>query len=271
MKRLLLPLMLALGFPASPPVFAQSAPAENQPAPAPAPLGSEVISTGRPISPESAAALESQQTGRPYTGAGSAPDLDVAPVFGQDFGRLQNPVPLPRDGLIQVLYFFQYDVPSAIANPVVSEWRKTLKSDTAFASTVASSGTVEEAYAGRVFFALSLMGKEEDIRAPLLKAIADDNLDISKPLTFVNWLSNQGIDGAEFQKQINSNQDIALTASLTDTTRQYEVAVVPFIVIDGRYWVRPRRTMTPARFVHVADYVLGLVRLERDNAKKAQP
>lgn len=216
------------------------------------------------ISPHAAAAIRAKQSGQPIPQ--QDPALNEPPVFGRDYGLLQNPVSQPADGPISLMYFFEYDKPSALASPVVSAWRKTLGGDVLFNSSIASSGTLQEVFGARVFFALTLMNVEENLRPNLLKAIDDKKLDMSDPSSVNNWISNQGVDTKEFENKINSNQVIALATSSVDTSDEYEIQVVPSMVIDGKYWVRPRLDMTPVRFIQVCDFVLSMVRKDKKGA-----
>lgn len=219
------------------------------------------ISSSQLISPEVAQAIKDKAAGLPVKQ--SAPDLDNPPVYGQEYGKLGTPVPQSNPNLISVVYFFQYDKPSALANPIVNEWKKTLSGDVSFSSSLATSGNTFENYAARIYFALVLMNQESNVREGMLQAIEDNKLDMSSPIQVKTWLSNNGVNGADFQKAINTNQDIALSDGLIDTTRQYEVQVTPTIVIDGRYWIKASLTMTPARFVKIADFVLSVVKHDR--------
>ena len=191
----------------------------------------------------------------------AATPLNAPPQLGVEYGMLEHPIPV--DGpLIPVVFFFQYDPGSALAAKAVIEWKKTLQSDVFFSQSIASSGSPLDTYQARVFFALSLM-KQDDIQLPLLEALADHKVDVSSPLELTNWLVNQGVNKETFVSTINGHQDIALALANVDVTRRYEIQSVPTIVLNGKYWIRANLNMTPARFVHIADFILNLIRQQQ--------
>ena len=220
-------------------------------------------SSSQTISPETAAEIESRFGGHAMPNID--PDLNEQPVFGKDYGVLSHPIPntnMSSDS-IPVMLFFRYDEPSAALMPAVEEWKKSLNSDVQFNSSIASSGTPYEVYSSRIFFALTLMGKENALRPEMMKDILNQKLNITSPGQLTNWLNNHNISVHDFQKALNSNEDISLSAADVATTNLYEVKVAPCIIIDGRFWVRPNLNMTPARFVKIADFVLNVVRQEK--------
>ena len=81
-----------------------------------------------------------------------------APVEGQNYIKLSQPVPMPSTGKVSVVEFFWYGCPHCNAfEPTLEAWVKNLPPDIAFSRAHVAFSTLHETHS-RIYYTLESMG-----------------------------------------------------------------------------------------------------------------
>lgn len=105
-----------------------------------------------------------------------------------------------------------------------------------------------------LFATLTVMGIEPQHRQSAYNAIIKDKIDLSNPKNRDSWLSEQGIDLAEYARISQTPQVKALLDSMTEITRYYNIDATPTFVVN-RKWL----ALQDREFPEFAAHLLSLL------------
>ena len=109
-----------------------------------------------------------------------------------------------------------------------------------------------------LFATLTVMGIEPQHRQSAYNAIIKDQIDLSNPKNRDSWLSEQGIDPAEYARISQTPQVKALLDSMTEITRYYNIDATPTFVVN-RKWL----ALQDREFPEFADHLLSLLQHDK--------
>ncbi len=179
-------------------------------------------------------------------------------VKGQDF-QVLSPAQRSTPGRTEMLVFFWYGSPwAAQVEPYLREWVERGQAPATLRLQFVPLLANQEdtwAFSARIFFALEQMGLEREISPKLLRAVNEKVVDLSSPKSVNTWLVQQGVNGNEFQKVINSSMVVSQVAALPWIARNYQVKSTPTFVLDGKYHIASTEKMPPERALAVAMFM----------------
>ena len=186
---------------------------------------------------------------------------------GKDFTVYEKPRPTnATPDRVELVYFYWYGSPWAKEiDRDLRVWAKTRPYGVKLIPAPAAFGSNHEIFGARIFFALELLGKEEEISPLLLEAVSQRHLDFDSIPAIIKWMEARGIPEKDFLKAMDDSRTKSSTARVKDVMKIYEIKSVPTVVINGKYVVRAYDKVPPQRFLQI---VKVLTQRLAENAQK---
>jgi thiol:disulfide interchange protein DsbA len=164
--------------------------------------------------------------------------LGAEPQLGRDYTAVTPPQPTSNPNKIVVTEFFSYECPHCYAFfPAVTAWAQKLPDDVVFERSAVSLGHSVWEKPVQLFYALTAMGKVEDLDTAIFRAIHVDHVDLTTESGVIDWVAGQGINRDEFASTLRSFSVQSFAKRSDAMSRTYRVPGVPTLVIDGKYLV----------------------------------
>jgi thiol:disulfide interchange protein DsbA len=182
-----------------------------------------------------------------------------AAVQGRDYTLLEPAQPV-NTKKIEVLEFFFYECPHCfhLHNELIG-WEKKMPVDVdlKFVPTIFRASTEPLA---RTFFALSAMGKIQQLDDDIYQAIHIKQMNLFDLASITAFVASKGVDKDKFVADYNSFTINSEVIRARQMIRSYNIEGTPTIIVDGKYKLTG---MQPADTVRVLDEVIDMVRKAR--------
>ena len=185
-------------------------------------------------------------------------------VEGKDYTILANAQSTQNESGIEVIEFFWYGCPHCNnLHPHIKAWLQNIPADVHFryVPAIFRSNWVPGA---KTFYAMEAIDASDILHDRMYAAIHRDKIDLTQEPILFDWVAQQGVERETFVKAYNSFSVQNQVARSTQMTRQYQLAGVPALVIDGRYMTSGKRGGTPQDVILVLEQLLDKVRQERE-------
>ncbi|MBH9551586.1 thiol:disulfide interchange protein DsbA/DsbL [Inhella gelatinilytica] len=162
-----------------------------------------------------------------------------APLAGQHFVRLRQPLPRSPGSKIELVEFFWYGCPHCYElEPHLQAWLKQLPPQAEFrAVPIPIRGY--SALHQRLFYVLQAMGVEPQFRAAIFDALHKQNLMLGSPAEMVKLLQPLGLDVPRFERTWDAFDPRGFSAAQIRAgdklAQDYGVDSVPTFGIGGLY------------------------------------
>jgi thiol:disulfide interchange protein DsbA len=158
----------------------------------------------------------------------------AAGALAQPYQKMEAPQPTDGSGKIEVIEFFWYGCPHCYAmEPSVAAWLKTKPADVEFKRIPAYAGSWVPM--ANVYYTLEAMGKVDAMHSKVFDAIHKDHLNLHNKKILDKFLSDNGIDPAEYDKVEKSFSVVNKLNRDKQLTILYQVDSVPRFYIAGKY------------------------------------
>lgn len=155
---------------------------------------------------------------------------------------------------IEVIYFFWYGSPwSYQIDKQLRTWMRSQSYNIKLIPSPAYFDDNHQIFAARVFFALKLLGKEQEISPLFLEAVSKKEIDFDSIQATLRWMSNHGIAERNFLKALNDPRTKTLTSDVPRVMKLYQIQSVPTVVLNGKYMVRAYDKVSPDKFLQVVE------------------
>jgi len=160
------------------------------------------------------------------------------PVEGQDYFKLNPPLPPADATKLAVTEFFSYQCPHCykFAKPFAA-WSAKLPADVKADRAAVAIGHQSWMPAAQAFYALTSLKAVPKIDDAFFGAIHRDRKPLADEASITDFVAGQGIDRAAFQNAYRSFNVQLQTKRADDLSRQARLPSVPALLIDGRYLV----------------------------------
>jgi thiol:disulfide interchange protein DsbA len=139
------------------------------------------------------------------------------------------------DNQIEVVELFSYSCPHCFRlDPLVMEWKKTLPENVKFVHVPAIFRDSWLQLA-RVFYAAEAMGELERLHPVIFNAIHVEKKRLNTEEQLLDFIEEQGIDRAEFEKMMNSFTVKAKVKKALIMSQTSGVTGVPAMIVNGKY------------------------------------
>ncbi len=162
---------------------------------------------------------------------------------------------------VQVLEFFMYSCPHCNnMEPHIEAWLKRKPENVEFIRIPAMFKRPDILLHGKTFYALTLMGLEDELTPVLFSEIHDKDNRLSDSAQMEAFLAKQGVDIAAYRKAMKSFAVQTQSRRAEVLAGRFDIRSVPAFVIDGKY-----RTggLDPAVQIQAIDYLIDKVVAEK--------
>jgi thiol:disulfide interchange protein DsbA len=160
------------------------------------------------------------------------------PVAGRDYLPVQPPQPTNDASRIVVTEFFSYQCPHCFAfHPALREWVSRLPDDTVFELVPVSIGHATWAPIAKAYYALEMMGKQEELDAAIFRAIHVQRVPLVDEAAIIDWVAAQGVDKNVFTSAYRSFSVNTFATRADQKARSYRLPSVPALAVDGKFLV----------------------------------
>jgi thiol:disulfide interchange protein DsbA len=193
----------------------------------------------------------------PFVGTAHA---QGAPVEGQQYARLSQPVPVPAGGKIDMIEFFWYGCPHCNAfEPMLDAWSRKLPADVAFRRVHVGFTALHETHQ-KIFYTLEVMGLVEQLHRKVFAAIHVQHRRLDKLDDIVAFATENGVDGKKFAEVYNSFGVQTKARQARQLTDAYKIDGVPALGVHGHYYTSVSLAGSQQGALAVADYLMNKVR-----------
>jgi len=168
--------------------------------------------------------------------AGASP---ASPVDKEDYITLDKVQPVAAGHKVEVTEFFAYWCPHCNAfDPALAEWVKAQGDKIVFKRVPVWFHDGDELLQ-KMYFALEVMGKNEDLHKKIFRAFHVDHKPLRDEASIADFVASQGVDRAKFVDAFNSFGVQTRVQRTAQLLKDYHVDGVPLIAIDGHFETSP--------------------------------
>ena len=194
--------------------------------------------------------------------------VDDAPqgefIEGEHYLLIENPRRI-RSDQIEVMEFFGYAcIHCYNFDPILADWVQEKGGSIKFIQTPAISSKYWRLL-GQNFLTYQELGEHDKYHTPFFRAVHTGGRAFTDQESLSEFYEQLG---GEKQAYINAFNSVGVASELSkadNMARRLKVAMVPSIVIQGKYLVRTSGSVGPKRMLDVMDYLLAKELAERSN------
>jgi thiol:disulfide interchange protein DsbA len=194
--------------------------------------------------------------------------IDDAPqgefIEGEHYLLIENPRRI-RSDQIEVMEFFGYAcVHCYNFDPILADWVQEKSGSIKFIQTPAISSEYWRLL-GQNFLTYQELGEQDKYHTPFFRAIHSGGRAFSDEESLSAFYEQLGGDKQTYINAFNSVGVASELSKADNMARRLKVAMVPSIVIQGKYLVRTSGSVGPKRMLDVMDYLVEKELAERSN------
>lgn len=186
--------------------------------------------------------------------------LNAAPRLGADFGMLDSPIPVKKDGKVEVVEAFWYGCGHCYSfEPTIERWSANLSDDVVFSKLPVTWGPFHQTHA-KLFYTIEALGLGEAGHRAVFTAIHKEGNNLGSDSAIISFLQKLGATKEDIVRQMNSFFVRQKTKRAIELTRQLKVTSVPMMFVDGKYRVEAQRSND--YMLEIVDHLVGLQKEE---------
>ncbi|MBT5725026.1 MAG: thiol:disulfide interchange protein DsbA/DsbL [Gammaproteobacteria bacterium] len=194
--------------------------------------------------------------------------IDDAPqgefIEGEHYLLIEDPRRI-RSDQIEVMEFFGYAcVHCYNFDPILADWVQEKSGSIKFIQTPAISSEYWRLL-GQNFLTYQELGEQDKYHTPFFRAIHSGGRAFSDEESLSAFYEQLGGDKQTYINAFNSVGVASELSKADNMARRLKVAMVPSIVIQGKYLVRTSGSVGPKRMLDVMDYLVEKELAERSN------
>jgi thiol:disulfide interchange protein DsbA len=196
--------------------------------------------------------LAAAAAGLPFLGSAHA---QGAPAEGTHYVKLNQPVPMPANGKVNVVEFFWYGCPHCYAfEPTLEAWVKALPDSISFTRAHVAFASLHETHS-RIFYALESMGLVPQMHRKVFNAIHQAHRRLDKDNDIEAFMTENGVDGRKFIEVFHSFGVQSKVRQAKQLSEAYKIDGVPTLGVQGRYWTNIGMAGGPQQALAVVDFL----------------
>ena len=185
-------------------------------------------------------------------------------IEGEHYLLIENPRRI-RSDQIEVMEFFGYAcVHCYNFDPILADWVQEKGGSIKFIQTPAISSEYWRLL-GQNFLTYQELGEQDKYHTPFFRAIHSGGRAFSDEESLSAFYEQLGGDKQTYINAFNSVGVASELSKADNMARRLKVAMVPSIVIQGKYLVRTSGSVGPKRMLDVMDYLVEKELAERSN------
>lgn len=189
-------------------------------------------------------------------------------VEGKEYVRLPQAVRTADPSRIEVVEVFWYGCIHCFhLEPLISDWKKTLKPDVDFHGSPAIWNQTMAVHA-QAFYAAQALGVLDKMHEPLFTALNVDRKKLDNENELAAFFAAHGVKEDDFRKAFSSFGVQSSVKQADARARSYGITGTPELVVEGKYRVSGKTAGTPSEMLKVVDFLIEKERAARAAAKR---
>ncbi len=190
-----------------------------------------------------------------------AVSIDAEYKLGTDYRIVDNPMPVKKDGIVEVTETFWYGCGACYSfEPSINSWKSKLSEDTKFTKMPITWGGIHQLHAA-LYYTIEALKLDSSTHSAVFVTIHKEGNFLGNPKAIQNFLKNFGVSPEKTSQYLNSftiKQRINRDAK---HSKQLKISATPMIVVDGKYIIETKRS-----YQEMLDIVDHVVELQRPNS-----
>lgn len=182
------------------------------------------------------------------------------PVEGQDYKKLDKPLPV-APGKVEVVEFFGYWCPHCNAfEPTLDAWQRKLPADQVAFRRIAISFRPNQETLQRLYYGLEALGLVDALHRKVFTAFHVEHKPIASDADVLDWAKANGADGPKIVDAMKSFGVATKVRLARQLAEGYGIDGVPTLGVQGRWRTAPSIAGTEARALAVTDALIAMAR-----------
>tara|TARA_B100000513_G_scaffold147178_1_gene68316 strand:- start:256 stop:876 length:621 start_codon:yes stop_codon:yes gene_type:complete len=181
---------------------------------------------------------------------------DIKFRLGVDYRIVDNPLPVKKDGVVEVTETFWYGCGACYNfDAPVNSWASKLDDDVKFTKMPVAWGSIHELHAS-LYYTIEALKLDPSVHSAVFVSMHKEGNFLSSEKSIKNFLQGFGVAPEVTEKYLNSFTVKQRVNRATKNARQLRVNSTPIMIVDGKYIIEPRGPYQ--RILNVVDYVVEL-------------
>ena len=178
--------------------------------------------------------------------------------LGKDYRLVDNPMPVKRDGVVEVTEAFWYGCAHCYSfEPAINSWKSKLTPGTKFTKMPITWSGIHQMHAA-LYYTIESLGLDPSTHSAVFVTIHKEGNFLQNPKAIEAFLEKYGVAPEVTSKYLNSFSVKQKVNRGIKFARQMKVSAVPMMIVDGKYIIESKRTFS--EMLDVVDFVIELQR-----------
>ena len=176
--------------------------------------------------------------------------------LGVDYRLVDNPLPVKRDGIVEVSETFWYGCNACYQfDPVINSWASRQESDVRLTKMPVTWGGIHQLHAS-LYYTIEALKLDPSTHAAVFVTIHKEGNFLQNPKAIEDFLKKFGVAPEVSKQYMNSFTVKQMVNRGIKHSSQLKVSSVPMMIVDGKYIIEPKGSYE--KILKVVDYVVEL-------------
>lgn len=181
--------------------------------------------------------------------------------LGKDFRLVDNPMPVKKDGIVEVTESFWYGCAHCYSfEPAINSWKATLGTDTKLIKMPITWGGIHQLHAA-LFYTIEALKLDPSTHSAVFVTIHKEGNFLQSPKAIQDFLVKFGVAPEVTSQYLNSFTVKQKVNRGIKYAKQVKVTAVPMMIVDGKYIIQSKGS-----FSEMLKVVEHVVELQRPNS-----
>jgi thiol:disulfide interchange protein DsbA len=178
--------------------------------------------------------------------------------LGVDYRLVDNPLPVKRDGIVEVSETFWYGCNACYQfDPVINSWASRQEGDVRLTKMPVTWGGIHQLHAS-LYYTIEALKLDPSTHAAVFVTIHKEGNFLQNPKAIEDFLKKFGVAPEVSKQYMNSFTVKQMVNRGIKHSRQLKVSSVPMMIVDGKYIIESKGSYE--KILKVVDYVVELQR-----------
>jgi thiol:disulfide interchange protein DsbA len=181
--------------------------------------------------------------------------------LGKDFRLVDNPMPVKKDGIVEVTESFWYGCAHCYSfEPAINSWKATLGTDTKLIKMPITWGGIHQLHAA-LYYTIEALKLDPSTHSSVFVTIHKEGNFLQSPKAIQDFLVKFGVAPEVTSQYLNSFTVKQKVNRGIKYAKQVKVTAVPMMIVDGKYVIQSKGS-----FSEMLKVVEHVVELQRPNS-----
>ena len=178
--------------------------------------------------------------------------------MGRDYTRIDNPLPVKQDGIVEVMEVFWYGCGACYTfDGPVNGWKKTLAYDVKFSKLPITWQAIHQRHAA-LYYTIEALDLPESAHSAVFVSIHKEKNFLNSDKAIIKFLKGFGVAPETSEAYLKSFAVKQKVSRGVKIAKQLRLSSTPMLIIDGSYIISPKRSYE--EMFKVAEYVVEMQR-----------